>query len=195
MTYGLNLYKAVTTTGGAAVSPDCSIGRLFQVEVDDNSAFTINLPTNATKGMRVTFEIYNNSGGAIGTITWASGYQLARGFVNPANGTVQMISFDYDGTNWNETGRGEKGTGVTLTQTYSTADATLATPTAAALTASTGTADGTVDDVGGAFNQTTLNNNFKECADQINKLRADLLDLAQFVNSLVDGLQAAKLVG
>lgn len=44
----------------------------------------------------------------------------------------------------------------------------------AALTAASGTADGTVDDVGGAFNQATLNNNFKECATKINGIVAAL---------------------
>lgn len=39
-----------------------------------------------------------------------------------------------------------------------------------ALTHSVGTADGTVDDVGGSFNQTTLNNNFKELTTHINAI-------------------------
>jgi len=36
-----------------------------------------------------------------------------------------------------------------------------------ALTTSVGTGDGTIADVGGAFNQATLNNNFKDLADAI----------------------------
>lgn len=42
------------------------------------------------------------------------------------------------------------------------------------LTHTVGTADGTVDDVGEAFNQTTLNNNFKECTTKINAILAAL---------------------
>lgn len=42
------------------------------------------------------------------------------------------------------------------------------------LTAATGTTGDTVADVGGAFNQTTLNNNFKVLADKINALIAAL---------------------
>lgn len=38
----------------------------------------------------------------------------------------------------------------------------------AALTHAVGTADGTIDDVGGAFNQATLNNNFKELSAKVN---------------------------
>lgn len=46
----------------------------------------------------------------------------------------------------------------------------------AALTHSVGTADGTVDDVGAAFNQTTLNNNFKEITTLLGALRTALVD-------------------
>jgi hypothetical protein len=81
------------------------------------------------------------------------------------------------------------------TQTYATADKTHADLTSATLTAASGTADGTVSDVGAAFNQTTLNNNFQECATQINALRVDLVDLKNLVNSLIDDLQALGLVG
>jgi hypothetical protein len=39
-----------------------------------------------------------------------------------------------------------------------------------ALTAATGTASNTISDVGAAFNQTTLNNNFKSLAEKVNEL-------------------------
>lgn len=44
----------------------------------------------------------------------------------------------------------------------------------AALTAASGTADGTVADVGAAFSQATLNDNFQECATKINAILAAL---------------------
>ena len=44
----------------------------------------------------------------------------------------------------------------------------------AALTEGPGTANGTVDDVGGAFGQTTLNNNFKELSSKVNAILAAL---------------------
>ena len=81
-----------------------------------------------------------------------------------------------------------------VTQTYSTADGTHANRTATSLTAATGTADGTVDDVGGAFNQTTLNNNFKECATQINALKVDSDDTAALLNFVIDKLQLLGLL-
>jgi hypothetical protein len=80
------------------------------------------------------------------------------------------------------------------TQTYSTADKTHANPTAAALTHAVGTADGTVDDVGAAFSQTTLNNNFRELSTQVNNLVTDVADVKQLANSILDDLQALGLL-
>ena len=48
------------------------------------------------------------------------------------------------------------------------------------LTAATGTADNTVADVGGSFNQTTLNNNFKDLAEKVNAILA-VLRTANFI--------------
>ncbi len=76
------------------------------------------------------------------------------------------------------------------TQTYSTADKTHENMTTAAITATSGTADGTMEDVGGAFAQTTLNNNFQEAASRINTLVTDITDVKQLVNALIDDLQA-----
>lgn len=42
------------------------------------------------------------------------------------------------------------------------------------LTAASGTADGTVADVGSSFNQGTLNDNFKELATKVNAILAAL---------------------
>lgn len=81
------------------------------------------------------------------------------------------------------------------TQTYATADKTLATPTSSALSVSVGTGSTTIVDVGGSFSQTTLNNIVRSLADQINNLRTDLLDNHQFTNSVVDDLQTIGLVG
>jgi hypothetical protein len=43
-----------------------------------------------------------------------------------------------------------------------------------ALTAETGTTGNTISDVGGAFSQATLNNNFKALADKVNAILAQL---------------------
>jgi hypothetical protein len=79
------------------------------------------------------------------------------------------------------------------TQTYNTATRTHANPTATALTAASGTADGTVADVGASFNQTTLNNNFQDVATRINQIITDLANLKQFTNQIVDDFQTYAL--
>ena len=50
----------------------------------------------------------------------------------------------------------------------------VSAPAIADLTAASGTADDTVADVGGAFNQTTLNNNFQDLATKVNLILAAL---------------------
>lgn len=81
------------------------------------------------------------------------------------------------------------------TQTYSTVDKTHANPTAVALTDATGgTADQTVADVTASFSQSVLNNNFADIADEINKLVADVADVKQLLNSVVDDLQSLGLL-
>jgi hypothetical protein len=44
------------------------------------------------------------------------------------------------------------------------------------LVASVGTADGTLADVGAAFSQGTLNDNFRECSTKINAILAVMRD-------------------
>lgn len=50
----------------------------------------------------------------------------------------------------------------------------MTTPALPTLTAATGTSSTTIADVGGAFSQTTLNNNFKSLADSYNAITAML---------------------
>lgn len=104
------------------------------------------------------------------------------------------------------------------TQTYSTADKTVAAPTAAALTDSSGgaAADGTIGAIGtftpsvawngssvypSAADATSINTRIvaltdaiKELSAQVNKVIADDLDLRQAVTSIIDDLQAFGLV-
>ena len=64
-------------------------------------------------------------------------------------------------------------------------DKTIGAVTApTALTHAVGTADNTVDDVGGAFNQTTLNNNFKELTTAQAANRAAIVALTDAVAEL-----------
>ena len=80
------------------------------------------------------------------------------------------------------------------TQTYATADKTHAAPTAATLTVADGA--GTNDNTIGAITaDASVIAAVQEIADEINKLVADVADVKQFVNSVVDDLQALGLVG
>lgn len=88
-----------------------------------------------------------------------------------------------------------------LTQTYATAEATLDALTAAALTDSSGgsSGGGTIAAIGGAVDptaalKTATANAVATLAAMVNKNTADHADLAQFVNSLVDKLQALGLM-
>lgn len=105
---------------------------------------------------------------------------------------------------WACTAGGSPGTWVTIravaaqrsayTQTYTTADKTIANPTAAALTVTdgAGTNDGTI---GAITADASVIAAVRELAAQINKLVADNLDLRQGLTAVIDDLQAVGLVG
>ncbi len=64
--------------------------------VTNNSNFTINAPSNAITGMLLILTIANESGGAMGTITWNGIYALqGAAWTNPATGTNRSIVFTY----------------------------------------------------------------------------------------------------
>ena len=81
----------------------------------------------------------------------------------------------------------------TYTQTYSTADRTIAAPTAATLTVTdgAGTPDGTIGAITGDASVIAA---VQELAAQINKLIADDLDVRQGLSALVDDLQAVGVI-
>lgn len=86
------------------------------------------------------------------------------------------------------------------TQTYSTADKTVANLTSAALTDNTaGTANTTLEALADGTTYATdvaaIRNNFADLAASCNALRADLIDVKQAVNAIIDDLQALGLVG
>lgn len=85
---------------------------------------------------------------------------------------------------------------ATFTQTYATAATTVAAPTAAALTDSSGgTPAGTIADAGAAYDQTNQNDFRASISTRINQLVADLANLKQVQNALIDSNQAYGLNG
>lgn len=78
------------------------------------------------------------------------------------------------------------------TQTYSTADKTHAAPTAATLTMADGA--GTNDNTIGAVTaDASVIAALQEIVDEVNKLIADVADVKQLANSIIDDLQAYGL--
>lgn len=81
------------------------------------------------------------------------------------------------------------------TQTYSTATRTHSTPTGAALTDSSGgTPDQTVSAVSGTGDDSTINDNFAELVDEVNKLVTDLANAKQVLNQVIDDMQTYGLL-
>jgi hypothetical protein len=79
------------------------------------------------------------------------------------------------------------------TQTYATADKTHANPTAATLTMTDGA--GTNDNTIGAITgDASVIAAFQEVVDEVNKLIADVADVKQIVNSVIDDLQSLGLL-
>lgn len=101
---------------------------------------------------------------------------------------------DHDGSNVGFFGVAPVARPSALTQTFSTADRTHAGRTAESLTDNSGgTADNTVAAVSGSGDDSTINDNFADLVDEINKLRDDQRDTAEFVNAIADDLQSLGL--
>lgn len=93
-------------TYSASITPDAGRGEDQLITVTNTSAFTINNPINPQHGRRLTIYIFNNSGGAMGTVTFGSEFRLAGAFVNPANGSWRAITFiRQTSTKWREQSR------------------------------------------------------------------------------------------
>lgn len=113
-TYGSNLPQGGTmarvlryigtNTYGTTITPDGKTGDWQTITVTNSTAFTIAAPTNppsSTQTQRMTIEIYNNSGGAMGTITWNAAFVFAgQTWVNPASTKRRYATFEFNGTSW-----------------------------------------------------------------------------------------------
>lgn len=93
-----------TPTYGTSVDIYASAGEWSTLTVTDGVAFTINAPTNppdSTHSQQITVEVYNNSGGAMGVITWNAAY-VFNGFTwtNPASTKKRAAVFQWNGTTW-----------------------------------------------------------------------------------------------
>lgn len=105
---------------------DASRASHWFISTTGGSAWTINNPTQATPGMRLTYDIKNTSGGAGGAISWGAAFLLSSTVAAPGNGERVTISFYYNGTNWVQMGRAGLDTvtrNLTLTGSLTLGDA------------------------------------------------------------------------
>lgn len=93
-----------TLTYGTTIATDIDDGNHFTITVTDAVAFTISNPTNPSLRKYITYTIRNQSGGAMGAITWDTSFKMAA-FTNPATGTSRSITFGYNGTHLVEVSR------------------------------------------------------------------------------------------
>jgi hypothetical protein len=78
---------------GTSILPGGDLSRQQLIEVTNGTAFTIENPRSPREGVEIVLDIYNNSGGAMGAITWGSEYEMAGAMTNPATGTHRLIAF------------------------------------------------------------------------------------------------------
>jgi hypothetical protein len=84
---------------GAIVTPDAGAGRTAQIIATNANNFQIAAPTNGSWGSRLTVQVLNSSGGAMGSVGFGGGIKQS-GFVSPASTKHTSADFVYDGTNW-----------------------------------------------------------------------------------------------
>jgi hypothetical protein len=84
----------VSAAYSAAITLDASLGDIQEITVTNNTAFTINAPTNPYQGQELTITIRNNSGGAMGVITWNAAFRMTA-WTNPANAFERAVTFYY----------------------------------------------------------------------------------------------------
>jgi hypothetical protein len=179
---GTAIIRMIVDTEAAAASDDLDSITATGTPADG----TLLLVKTASSARDVTLK--NNTGGATNPMRLQGGRDAILG------DSTDRVLFAWLTNRWDEVSRSLKTATGAYTQTYSTADRTHANPTAVAVTNAFGTANATMEDATGAHDQTILNNNFKELTTQTNALIADVADLKQLVNSIIDDLQTLGLV-
>lgn len=134
--------------------------------VADDATFTVAYPSGITQA-----RLLGCSGGRM-VVNGDIGYDEGASGFTASYGASEITVTNTTG------GSLAAGTKLILSFGENTRDGSYNIPVMAAapvaLTAATGTASNTIADVGGAFNQTTLNNNFKSLASKLNEVLAAL---------------------
>jgi hypothetical protein len=87
----------VTQTGGGTKTIDAAITSIYEINVTDTTAFTIAAPTHPYDGMLLDIVVFNNSGGAMGAITFNGVFHKST-FTNPANGFNRTMQYYFENT-------------------------------------------------------------------------------------------------
>lgn len=93
----VNVLNQYSVAGGGTATINAQAGNKWKVTCTGATA-TIAAPTYPIRGMGVSLEILNSSGGGL-TVTFNAVFKHA-GYTNPANGKRRTARFEYDGTNW-----------------------------------------------------------------------------------------------
>lgn len=97
----------IALTYGAAIAIDPGFSEKFRITVTDNVAHQLSAPTGSRFGVgtQIRVEEFNNTAGAIATMTFSSAYKLGSAWVAPAAGKKRVVTFEYDGANFQELAR------------------------------------------------------------------------------------------
>lgn len=96
--------RRVSMTGGSTLNIDAALGSEFIATISDANAFAVSAPNSGVVGQRITLRVRNESGSALGSVTWSKVYKLSL-WVQPTPGHSRAIDFQYDGLNWIEVSR------------------------------------------------------------------------------------------
>lgn len=105
-TSSINDHAVQVVVAASPVNIDASVCGWAQVVVNTAAALTVSAPTNppnAGRSQVLIVEFVNNSGGAMGAITWNAIFKVWGGaFATPAAGKSRIIAFVWNNANWIE---------------------------------------------------------------------------------------------
>jgi cytoskeletal protein CcmA (bactofilin family) len=174
---GATSTATLTVSGSATFAGDLNTGECITI----NSFGEV---CNDLTNMRVT---NTKDGGVLNLQTTDTGSTLNTHMIlGSAAGTGTFVGFH---------GTAGQAQPALYTQTFATATRTHNAPTGLTLTDSTtGVVGNTINDVGAAFSQTAINDNFAGLTDEVNNLVADLANAKEVLNQVLDDLQTYGLL-
>lgn len=176
--------------GGTGLSTTPSNGNLL---IGNGSGYTLAGLTGTVNQITVT--------NGAGSITLSLPQDLATSST-PTFGSLTLTNqitiggdLDHNGSNIGFFGTAPAALTSAYTQTYATATRTHSNPTSSDLSGITSSTTGSaLAEPSGAYTQSEMQQNFRRIQDQYNNLRADVLNIKQLVNQVLDDLQLYGLL-